>query len=157
VIPNGENIVGMINLDMILRPGSDVDPQTVIDVELEAQSKHPPSVAWAEAFRQAAMDYVPSLILNDTIVETESSSDNDSFLNEGYPAFLVIENSLPDFWDANEHYHTFEDASDRLANDSGSPTGVTYDYAFATDVTRAAVALIAREAILVPEPGQGSS
>ena len=63
---------------------------------------------------------------------------------------MVIENSLPDFWDANAHYHTFEDASDRLANDSGSPSGVTYDYAFATDVTRTTVALIAQEAMLVP-------
>lgn len=26
VITSGENIVGMINMDMILRPGSDVDP-----------------------------------------------------------------------------------------------------------------------------------
>jgi Zn-dependent M28 family amino/carboxypeptidase len=154
VIPGGENIVGMINMDMILRPGSDVDPHTVIDAELEVQIKHPPSVAWAQAYQQAAADYVPSLIVNDTIIDTESSSDNDSFLNEGYPAFLVIENSLPDFWDANSHYHTFEDASDRLANDPGSPSGVTYDYVFATDVTRAVVALIAQEAVLVSGPAQ---
>ncbi len=53
VIPGGENIVGMINMDMILRPGSDVDPDTLIDAELEAQSKHPASVAWAQAYRQA--------------------------------------------------------------------------------------------------------
>ncbi len=160
VIPGGEKIVGMINMDMILRPGSDVDPDTVIDAELEAQTKHPPSMAWAQAYVQAATDYVPSLIVNEAIVDTESTSDNDSFLDEGIPAFLVIENSLPDFWDANEHYHTFEDASDRLANDSGSPSGVTYDFAFATDVTRAAVALIAQEAVLVlqavPQSAQGS-
>ena len=154
VIPGGENIVGMINMDMILRPGSDVDPHTVIDAELEVQFKHPPSVAWAQAYQQAAADYVPSLIVNDTIIDTESSSDNDSFLNEGYPAFLVIENSLPDFWDANSHYHTFDDASNRLANDPGSPTGVTYDYAFATAVTRAVVALIAQEAVLVSGPAE---
>jgi Zn-dependent M28 family amino/carboxypeptidase len=157
VIPGGEKIVGMVNMDMILRPGSDVDTHTVIDAELEAQSKHPPSVAWARAFLRAAAEYVPSLMVNDTIVDTESSSDNDSFLNEGYPAFLVIENSLPDFWDANTYYHTFEDASDRLANDPGSPSGVTYDYAFATDVTRAAVALIAQEAVLVADPPQNTS
>lgn len=156
VIAGGENIVGMINMDMILRPGSDVDPDTLIDAELEAQSKHPPSVAWAQAYRQAAIDYVPSLIVNEEIVDIESTTDNDSFLNKGYPAFLVIENSAPDFWDANAHYHTFEDASNRLANDPDNPSGVTYDYAFATDVVRAAVALIAQEAILVPEPGQGS-
>ena len=52
------------------------------------------------------------------------------------------------------YYHTFEDASDRLANDSGSPTAVTYDYGFATDITKAAVALLAREAVLVSGPAQ---
>ena len=80
VIPGNETIVGMVNMDMILRPGSDVDPHQVIDAEVEAQAKHPPSVAWAKAFQQAAADYVSSLIVNDTIIETESSSDNDSFL-----------------------------------------------------------------------------
>ncbi len=154
LIPAGENVLGVINMDMILRPGSDVEPNNLIDAELEAQSKHPPSVAWAQAYQQAAADFVPSLIVNDTIIETESGSDNDSFLNEGYPAFLVIENSLPDFWDANSYYHTFEDASDRLANDPGSPTAVTYDYGFATDITKAAVALLAREAVLVSGPAQ---
>ncbi len=149
ILPAGENIVGMVNMDMILRPGSDVDPNTVIDAEVEAQSKHPPSWAWAEALQRAAAAYVPSLIFNDTIIETESSSDNDSFLAQGIPAILVIENSLPDFWDANGPYHTFEDASDRLANDPGSETGVTYDYAFATNIVRSVVGLIAQEAVPV--------
>jgi len=151
VIPGGENIVGMINMDMILRPGSDIDPDTVIDAELEAQSKHPPSVAWAKAYLQAAALYVPSLTVNDTIIDCESTTDNDAFLNNGYPAFLIIENSLPDFWDANKYYHTSEDASDRHANDSGSPSGVTFNYAFATAVTQTVVALIAQEARLVSE------
>ena len=150
VIPAGENIVGMVNLDMILRPGSDVDPDTVIDAEVEAKYDHPPSVAWAQAFQQAAADHVPSLNVNNTVIDTESMSDNDSFREAGIPAILVIENSLPDFWDANAPYHTAQDASDRLANDASNPTGVTYDYTFATDVTRAVVALIARQAILVP-------
>ena len=79
----------------------------------------------------------------------ESTSDSDAFINNGYPAFLVIENSLPDFWDANKYYHGFYDASDRLANDPDSPSGVTYDFAFATDVTRVVVALVAQKAILV--------
>lgn len=152
VVPSGEKIAGMINLDMILRPGSDVEPDNVIDVEVEALFEHEPSVAWARAFQQAAADFVPSLVVNDTVIDTESTSDNDSFRNAGFPAILVIENSLPDFWEANAYYHTFEDASDRLANDPNSPSGVTYDYAFATDVVRAVVALVAREARLVPEP-----
>jgi Zn-dependent M28 family amino/carboxypeptidase len=154
VVPGDENIVGMINMDMILRPGSDVEPDSLIDAELEVQYKHPPSLAWAEAYVQAAADYVPSLVVNEEIIDTDSWSDNDSFLNMGYPAFLVLENSLPDFWDANSVYHTYEDASDRLANDPDSPSGVTYDYAFATDIVRAAVALLAQEATLVPESAQ---
>ncbi len=105
VIPGGENIVGMINLEMILRPGSDVNPHTVIDAELEAQSKHPPSVAWAREFQQAASDYVPSLIVNDSIVDCKSTSDNDAFLNIGYPAFLFFENSLPDLFDAYKYWN----------------------------------------------------
>jgi len=151
VIKNGETIKGMINMDMILRPGSDADPNSVIDAELETQFKHPPSVEWARLFQQAAKDYVPSLIVNDSIIDCESTTDNDAFLNNGYPAFLVIENSLPDFWDANKYYHGSEDASDRLANDSNSPSGITYNFAFATDITRTVVALIAQEATLIVE------
>lgn len=157
VVLNGENIAGMINLDMILRPGSDVEPDNVIDVEVEALFEHEPSVAWARAFQQAAADFVPQLVVNDTIIDTESTSDNDSFRNASFPAILVIENSLPDFWEANEYYHTSEDASNGLANDPNSPSGVTYDYAFATDVVRAVVALVAREAGLMPEGGRRGS
>ena len=152
VIPNSENIVGMVNIEMILRPGSDVNPNTLIDAELEAQSKHPPSVAWARAFLQAARDYVPALTVNDTIIDCKSTSDNDAFLENGYPAFLVLENSLPDFWEANSYWHKSEDASDRLANDPNSPSGVTYNFAFATDVVRTVVAFIAQEAKLLHQP-----
>lgn len=154
VVANGEDIAGMINLDMILRPGSDVEPGNVIDAEVEALFEHEPSVAWARAFQEAAAAFVPHLVVNDTIIDTESTSDNDSFREAGFPAILVIENSLPDFWEANEYYHTTEDASDRLANDPNSPSGVTYDYDFATDVVRAVVALVAREARLLPERGR---
>ena len=144
VIPGGENVVGMISMDMILRPGSDINPYTVIDAELETNG----SLPWLQAYQQAAADYVPSLIIGDIFNYTDSWSDNDSFQDRGIPSFLVIENSWGDWDEANPYYHTFEDASDRLAN--GSPNGVTYDYAFATDVTRTSVALIAQEAVLAP-------
>jgi len=149
VLARGENIAGMINLDLILRPGSDVDSSSVIDAELETQKSHPASVTWAKQFQQAAIEYVPSLIVDDTIIYGRSSSDNDSFLDNGFSAFLVIENSDPDWDKANPYIHHFEDASDRLANDPASPSGVTYDYAFATDITRTAVALLAQEAGLI--------
>jgi hypothetical protein len=150
VLPNGENIVGMINLDLILRPGSDVNPQTVIDAELEARRTHKSSWDWAGAYRQAAIDYVPSLVVDETIISGVSSSDNDSFLEAGFPAFLVIENSDPDWDEANPYIHDYEDASDRLANLPDSTGGASYDYTFATDITRTAVALLAQEAILLP-------
>jgi len=142
-LPPDENIVGMINMDMILRPGSDVDPYTVIDAELETNG----SLPWLLAYEQAAADYVPSLIIGNIWNYTDSWSDNDSFQDEGIPSFLVIENSWDDWDIANPYYHTYEDASDRLANDS--PNGVTYDYTFATDVVRASTALIAQEAVVV--------
>jgi len=151
VIPGNENIVGMINMDMILRPGSDVEPDNIIDAELEVQRKHPPSLAWAEAYQQAAAEFVPHMIVNDSIIETPSSSDNDSFLNNGYPAFLVIENSWPDFSEADPYWHNFDDASDRLANDPDTPSGVTYDYEFACNIIRGITALVAQEAKLVPK------
>jgi Zn-dependent M28 family amino/carboxypeptidase len=155
VIPAGENIVGMINLDMILRPGSDVDPLAIIDAEVETHTNHVASVAWAQAYQQAAADYVPALTVNDTIIHYDDfGTDHERFIVAGYPAFLVIENSEPDWEEANQYYHSFEDASDRLANEPGSPSGVTFDYAFATDITRAAVALIAQEAVPVSGPAQ---
>jgi Zn-dependent M28 family amino/carboxypeptidase len=89
VIPNGEKIVGMINLDAILRPGSDAMPDRPIDVELECNGFSP----WVQAYAQAMADYVPSLVLGDIWDYAESSSDNDSFQNAGIPAFLAIENS----------------------------------------------------------------
>jgi len=151
LLPLDENIAGMINLDLILRPGSDVDSLSVIDAELESRSTHKSSWDWARAFRQAAHDYVPSLVVDETIIDGESSSDNDSFLEADFPAFLVIENSDPDWDEANPYVHDFEDASDRLANNPENPGGASYDYAFATAITRTAVALTAQEAILLSE------
>jgi hypothetical protein len=148
VIPNGENIVGMINLDAILRPGSDAMPDRPIDVEIECYE----SLPWARMYIQAMADYVPSLVLGDIWDYDESSSDNDSFQNAGIPAFLAIENSDMDwYWPnpiANPYIHDREDASDRLANNGFSPSGITFDFAFATNITRAVVALIAQEAAI---------
>jgi hypothetical protein len=148
VIANGENIVGMINLDAILRPGSDPMPDRPIDVEIESNG----SLPRVEKYAQAMADYVPSLVLGDIWDYAASSSDNDSFQDAGIPAFLVIENSDGDWYPPNPvatpYIHHFEDATDRLANDPNSDSGVTCDFAFATDIVRAAVALLAQEAKL---------
>jgi hypothetical protein len=143
------NIQGMINMDMILRPGSDAHPERPIDVEIETVGFLP----WVNYYVQAIADYVPTIVVGDIWNSGASSSDNDSFREAGIPSFLLIENSDNDWYppdQANPYYHTTEDASDRLANNGGSPEGITYDYAFATDVVRAAVALTAQEAGLVP-------
>jgi len=148
VIPSGENVLGMISIDLILRPGSDIDPDAVDDVELETNR----SLPWVVAFIQAAADHVPSLAIGDIWNSADSRSDNDPFQHRGIPSFLVIENSDPDWDTANPYVHNYEDASDRAAN--GSPNGVSFDYAFATDVTRAVVALIAQKAVPVSGPAQ---
>jgi hypothetical protein len=152
VIPHQENIVGMTNLDMILRPGWDEDPAAPVDLDLGTRTSHAPSVAWANAYRQAAADYVPTLVIDQTTFHVGGGSDQDPFAAAGYPAFLAIENTAQEIWGgaANAYYHTSQDASDRLANDPNNPSGVIYDYPFATDVVRAAVALTAQEAGLVP-------
>lgn len=158
------NIKGMTNLDMILRPGSDSNPGHFIDADVESidnvDGGDPPydylaSVAWGQAYQQAAADYVPALIVDETIAFYKDNwSDHAPFIRANLPAILVIENSGTDWeypgGESNDYYHTFEDASDRLANDPDSPSGVTYDYAFATDIVRASVALIAQEAVLLP-------
>ena len=152
VIPNSDNVMGMINLDMILRPAWDTGGQP-IDLDVGTRTTHAPSVAWANAFQQAAAQYVPSLAVDPTVFYINGGSDQDQFVLRGYPAFLAIENTTTEVWGgANAYYHTFEDASDRLANNPGSPSGVTYDYAFATDVTRGVVATLSQEAGLVVVP-----
>ena len=146
VVAHAENVVGMVSLDMILRPAWD-QAASVIDVDLQTRTSHPASVAWAQQYQQAAAAFVPSLVVDSSITNLNGGSDQDPFVTAGYPAFLAIENTAQEIWSgSNAYYHGDQDASDRLANDPNSPSGVTYDYAFATDVVRASVALIAQEA-----------
>jgi hypothetical protein len=149
-VAKGRNVVGMINFDMILRPGSDAEPGRRIDFEIESDG----ATGWVVTFVKAVLDYVPSLPVGDLLDTGEDSwSDNDSFKNAGIPALLVIENSTGDWYKpnpvANPYYHHFEDASDRKANNPEDPKGVKYDYTFATDLTRGAVAVLAQEAGIV--------
>ncbi len=151
VVSGAENVVGVINLDMILRPGSDGDPTGhPIDLQLGTRTGDVRMTDWAKIFQDAAADYVPSLTVESTIHNLTWGSDQEPFASAGYPAFLAIDNfSLSS---VNDYYHTSDDASDRLANDPLSPSGVTYDYAFATDTVRVTVATIADQAGVVPEP-----
>lgn len=150
-LPAGKTIKGMINMDMILRPASDSNPNMLIDADLESIPDFPASIAWCQAFQQAAADYVPSMIVDETIgLYNGNDSDHAPFVRAGLPAFLIIENSGTDIWGgSNTYYHTYQDASDRLANDPLSPSGVTYDYPFASNIVRTSAALTAQEAVLV--------
>ena len=149
---NGENVVGMVNLDMILRPGWDSDANAVIDLDL-GNSRNANSLAWAGAYQQAAEDYVPSLVVDETVFILADRSDHYHFDINGYAAFTAIENTAGELSAANLYYHKYDDASDRDANNpSLDPPGGLYNYSFASDVVRASVGLIAQEAVLVPEP-----
>jgi Zn-dependent M28 family amino/carboxypeptidase len=144
VVANSENVVGMVNMDMILRPGWENDPSAVIDIDL-GTSANANSQAWAGAFQQAAEDYVPSLLVDETVFTLGARSDHYPFDAFDYAAFTAIENTDTELAAANPYYHTSNDASDRAA-------GALYDYDFASDVVRASVGLIAQEAMLIPEP-----
>ncbi|MCE9556495.1 MAG: M28 family peptidase, partial [Planctomycetes bacterium] len=145
VIPNGEVIKGMINLDMILRPSSNSSPGAPIDLDLGTRTNYAGSVAWAQAFRAAAAEYVPELVVDATIFHVDGRSDQDPFVLAGIPAFLAIENTTAELSSANPYYHTTGDASDRGANTGA----VTYNYAFATDVAQASVGLLADQAVFI--------
>jgi Zn-dependent M28 family amino/carboxypeptidase len=146
VIAAAENVRGVINLDMILRPAWDNDPAEPEDLDL-ATGSAAACQEWANAFISAAADYAPSLAIDPSSPYVGGASDHWPFVNAGFPAFLAIENAATEIWGgANAYYHTAEDASDRAA-------GAAYDYAFAADVIRAASGFLALEAaIIVPEP-----
>ncbi len=150
-----ENIVGVLNMDMIVRPGWDSDPQAALDLDL-ATWDSPICMAWFDIFVNAATTYVPSLIIDAASPDTVywNASDQGPFLSAGYAALMLSETTAIEVWSGRSHiyYHTAEDASDGLANDPNSPSGVTYDYNFATNVVRATVATVAEQAGLTARP-----
>lgn len=151
---NNENIAGMINLDMILRPAWDNDPTHPEDLDLGTQNTSL-CLDWVNSFITAAHAYVPSLNIDSSTPFTDYwyAGDQGPFIEAGFAAFMVAENTVGETWSgSNAYYHSPEDASDGLANDPFSLSGVTYDYVFATDIIRATVATLAEEAIVIPEP-----
>ncbi len=154
VLVNNETIAGMISLDMILRPGWDNDPTQIEDLDIITLSTTD-CLDWADSFITAAQTYVPSLSLDGGTPSTSgwTASDQYPFISAGFPALLAIENTANEIWSGcNTYYHSPEDASDGLANNPLNPSGVTYNYAFASDVVRTSIATLAQEAVLIPEP-----
>jgi len=149
LVPTNENVAGVINLDMILRPAWDGVRDEPADLDI-ATGNTAACFAWVAAFMDAASIYAPSLLIDPAAPLTAYwyAGDQGPFISAGYPAFMAIENTAAEVWSglSNEYYHDAEDASDRLANDPGSPSGVTYDYGFAADVVRTSVATLAAAA-----------
>ena len=159
VLAENETIAGVINLDMILRPGWDSDPAEPEDLDIGTRDTAA-NLDWADTFITAAQTYVPSLSfdLNTPHTSRWSAGDQGPFISAGFPAIMVGDNTADEVWydGCNAYYHSSEDASDGLANNPAYPGGVTYDYAFATDVVRTTVATLAQEAVFIPEPATAS-
>jgi Zn-dependent M28 family amino/carboxypeptidase len=151
---NNENIAGVLNLDMILRPGFDNDLGHVKDLNVSTGTAAN-CQEWGNGFLAAGHKYAPNLTFYSGGLQTQDwyPSDQGPFIQEGYAGLMIAENTATEIWGGSHaYYHTWNDASDRLANDPNNPTGVTYDYLFATDVVRATVGYTAEQAGMVPEP-----
>ncbi len=152
-LPKDANIVGVINLDMILRPAWDSDANEPQDLEVETLEV-PFCAAWVQAFVAAAKTYVPSLLIdpNSHYPVVWGAGDQGPFITAGYAAFCAIENTTYEIWSgsSNIYYHSAQDVSNALANNALSPSGVTYDYDFAVNVVKATVATLALRAVLLP-------
>jgi len=127
----GENVEGVINLDMI---GFNSDAGRIID--LYAHTSVTASLELTRIFSDVigvyGLDLVPNRFAD---ISPIRASDQWSFLQQGYPAFLVIE----DTDDFTPYYHT---TSDKLS---------TLDLDYYADTTRASVAAIAHLGRLLPE------
>jgi len=152
-LPKDAHIVGVINLDMILRPAWDSDANEPEDLEVETLEV-PFCAAWVQTFVAAAATHVPSLLIdpNSHYSAVWGAGDQGPFITAGYAAFGALENTTEEIWSggSNAYYHSAHDASNALANNPLSPSGVTYDYDFAVNVVKATVATLALQAVLIP-------
>jgi Zn-dependent M28 family amino/carboxypeptidase len=100
----GENIAGVLNLDMIAWNTLLSTP----DIDLHATSSVTPTLQLAQLFSDVVgaygLDLVPEIVANGT-----GSSDHASFWDYGYPAILGIEDYYPNKHDFNPYYHTADD------------------------------------------------
>lgn len=149
VAANGENVAGMLNLDMILHPRMDNVPDGgVIDLDVNTKLDVPGAAALYDTFASAAAAYAPSLLLDARNPQTADwyPSDQGAFLEKGYAGLMIAENTATEIWGGSmAGYHTAADASDRAE-------GAHYDYAWATEVVKATVGAVAGQAQVVPEP-----
>jgi PKD repeat protein len=106
----GENIVGVLNLDMIAWNTIGSNP----DIALHADSGIPPTLELAQLFADVVDAY--NLDLDPTIVPNGIPySDHASFWDYGYTAILGIEDT--EYGDFNPNYHTTNDLLEHLDMD----------------------------------------
>jgi len=131
----GDQIVGMLNLDMIgYTAGSATE-----DLEVMGDQ-------WlVDRFIQDAALYVPSLLTQAWYGDYYGSDHYhfSSYRNTGFYSLFAIEDTASEIWDgSNPYYHSTGDTADRL------------DYGFAYQVTQATAATLAGLAGImgIPEP-----
>ncbi len=99
----GENIVGVLNLDMIAW-----DKLYGPDIDLHANSSLPQTLQLAQLFADVVdaydLDLIPGIVANGS-----GASDHASFWDYGYTAILGIEDYYPNYRDFNDYYHTSND------------------------------------------------
>jgi hypothetical protein len=130
---NGDSIIAVVNLDMILYAP---DSLRSLFVPYDTQSTQ-----LAMDMDEIAAEYVPELDVNVVYAPGVTYSDHASFWQYGYPALLGIEEGV----DVNPHYHT---ETDLLAN-------YTEFFPFGTECARAAIATVAVYADPLPQGIEG--
>ena len=105
----GEDIVGMISIDMV-GYNNEYDYTAIVSNE--------ESTWLGNALISANQSYSIDLIMNAPPFPEARYSDHDNFWDEGYNAILVIENAPPwqdsDYYKRNPYYHTSSDTFEKL-------------------------------------------
>jgi len=102
---NGENIAGVLNLDMIAWNSGGSSP----NIDIHAEQSLPPTLQLAQLMADVVDAYNLNLIPEIDPTGT-GASDHASFWEYGYTAILGIE----DFGDFNPYYHTTQDDMDNF-------------------------------------------
>jgi len=105
---NGENIVGVLNLDMIAWNTTGSSPNVDLHADLDLPATLELANLFADVVEVYDLDLVPQIVPNGI-----GASDHASFWNYNYTAILGIED-LDDF---NPYYHTTNDLLEHLDKD----------------------------------------
>ncbi len=133
---NGENIAGVLNLDMVAWNTFNTNPT----IDLHADSSIPPTLELAQLMADVIDAYNLNLI-PEIVPNGSGSSDHASFWDYGYTAILGIE----DFADFNPYYHTTQDDMDNFQ-----------DWPYYTDFVKASIATFAHMSDSLIPSGLGS-